>query len=96
MRSDLSEPFKESCLDRMILFGEDPLRKAIRQFLLHYHGERNHQGNCLLFRIKPTTGIAEPSGVANVGRDAELLLSAGSLTTGWFLGVNGRRNGAFQ
>jgi transposase InsO family protein len=35
---------KESCLDRMILFGEDSLRKAIREFLFHYHGERNHQG----------------------------------------------------
>ena len=35
---------KESCLDRMILFGEGTLRKAIREFLAHYHGERNHQG----------------------------------------------------
>src|SRR6185369_3318149 len=35
---------KESCLDRMILFGEGSLRKATREFLFHYHGERNHQG----------------------------------------------------
>ena len=41
---------KESCLDRMILFGEGSLRKATREFLFHYHGERNHQGlgNCLI------------------------------------------------
>jgi len=35
---------KESCLDRLILFGEGSLRKAIREFVAHYHLERNHQG----------------------------------------------------
>ena len=35
---------KESCLDRMILFGEGSLRRAIQQFVMHYHRERNHQG----------------------------------------------------
>ena len=42
---------KESCLERMILFGEGALRTAIREFLAHYHGERNHQGigNLLIF-----------------------------------------------
>ena len=35
---------KESCLDRMILFGEDSLRAAIQNFVAHYHKERNHQG----------------------------------------------------
>ncbi|MGA2990628.1 MAG: integrase core domain-containing protein [Candidatus Korobacteraceae bacterium] len=35
---------KESCLDRMILFGERSLRKVIREFVVHYHLERNHQG----------------------------------------------------
>jgi transposase InsO family protein len=35
---------KESCLDRMIFFGEGVLRKEIDEFVLHYHGERNHQG----------------------------------------------------
>lgn len=33
---------KESCLERMILFGEDSLRTAIANFVVHYHGERNH------------------------------------------------------
>jgi transposase InsO family protein len=32
---------KESCLERMILFGEASLRKAIREFVEHYHRERN-------------------------------------------------------
>ncbi len=35
---------KESCLDRLIFFGEHSLRRAIREFVTHYHHERNHQG----------------------------------------------------
>ena len=35
---------KESCLERMALFGEDSLRTAIGNFVAHYHTERNHQG----------------------------------------------------
>jgi len=35
---------KESCLERMILFGEGSLRKVTREFVAHYHLERNHQG----------------------------------------------------
>ncbi|MBM3286980.1 MAG: DDE-type integrase/transposase/recombinase [Candidatus Eisenbacteria bacterium] len=35
---------KQECLDRMIFFGESPLRRATIAFLAHYHGERNHQG----------------------------------------------------
>src|SRR5712692_7000389 len=35
---------KESCLERMILFGEESLRTAIFSFVAHYHTERNHQG----------------------------------------------------
>jgi transposase InsO family protein len=35
---------KESCLERMILFGESAVRKAAAEFVAHYHSERNHQG----------------------------------------------------
>jgi len=35
---------KECCLDRLILFGEHSLRRALREFVTHYHQERNHQG----------------------------------------------------
>lgn len=35
---------KSECLDRMIFFGEASLRKAVREYLAHYHQERNHQG----------------------------------------------------
>ena len=35
---------KESCLERLILFGEGSLRRAVHEFVEHYHHERNHQG----------------------------------------------------
>jgi transposase InsO family protein len=35
---------KESCLDRMVFFGERSLRTAIREFMAHYHRERSRQG----------------------------------------------------
>jgi putative transposase len=35
---------KESCLERMIVFGETSLRRAVGEFITHYHIERNHQG----------------------------------------------------
>src|SRR5438094_1422665 len=33
---------KEECLSRLILFGESSLRRALQQYLEHYHGERNY------------------------------------------------------
>ena len=41
---------KSECLERMIFFSEQSLRRAVAEFILHYHGERNHQGlgNALL------------------------------------------------
>ena len=35
---------KEECLDRMIPLGEQHFRRAIIEFVAHYHLERNHQG----------------------------------------------------
>jgi transposase InsO family protein len=35
---------KEACLNRMIFVGEHSLRRAIAEFVTHYHDERNHQG----------------------------------------------------
>ena len=35
---------KEECLERMILPGEHRLRRTVREYVSHYHGERNHQG----------------------------------------------------
>jgi len=46
---------KEECLSRLILFGESSLRRALQQYMEHYHGERNHQGkdNRILFLSRP-------------------------------------------
>ena len=48
---------KSQCLSKLILFGEASLRRAITQFIEHYHLERPHQGkgNQLLFpsRVSP-------------------------------------------
>ena len=42
----------------MIFFGESSLRKGIDEFVLHYHGERNHQGlgNRLIVRDELQVG----------------------------------------
>jgi len=42
---------KNECLSKLILFGEASLRRAVTQFIEHYHLERPHQGkgNQLLF-----------------------------------------------
>ena len=35
---------KTVCLNRMVLLGEAHLRRAVTEFVQHYHHERNHQG----------------------------------------------------
>jgi putative transposase len=59
---------KDDCLSKLILFGETSLRRALREYLVHYHNhsERNHQGkdNVLLF---PTSSNAINDGSSSVG-----------------------------
>jgi transposase InsO family protein len=42
---------RQECLSKLILFGETSLRRALNEYIEHYHFERNHQGkgNLLLF-----------------------------------------------
>ena len=35
---------KSECLNKIIPLGENPLRLAIKEYMEHYHTERNHQG----------------------------------------------------
>jgi putative transposase len=35
---------KDECLDRMIFVGQASLRRAVTEYMNHYHAERNHQG----------------------------------------------------
>jgi hypothetical protein len=45
---------EEQCLSRLILFGEHSLQRALQQYVVHYHEERNHQGKdyLILFSLK--------------------------------------------
>ena len=58
----LVRSIKRECLDRMILFGETSLRRALRAYVIHYHSERNHQGvgNRLLEPLATVSSINEP------------------------------------
>ena len=55
---------KQECLSKLILFGERPLRRALQQYVVHYHEERNHQGkqNRLLFPL-PNRGTSGNNGI---------------------------------
>jgi putative transposase len=57
---------KGECLNRMIFVGRASLRRAVAEYMSHYHAERNHQGlgNCLL-RPSP-----EPRGHAGTIRSS--------------------------
>jgi putative transposase len=52
---------KSECVDRMIFFGENMLRRVLHSYLDHYHQERNHQGlgNRL---IEPEPDVARAAG----------------------------------
>ncbi|MDP6116833.1 MAG: integrase core domain-containing protein [Planctomycetota bacterium] len=51
----LVRSIKEECLSKLLLFGEGALKKALSEYVQHYHKERNHQGmdNRLLFPGPP-------------------------------------------
>ena len=45
---------KSECLNRMIFFSEAQLRHTVREYVAHYHLERNHQGvGNKLLKAKP-------------------------------------------
>jgi putative transposase len=52
---------KDESLSRLIFFGENMLRNTVRQFLEHYHTERNHQSldNKI---IEPDDGVGQTTG----------------------------------
>ncbi len=55
---------KLECLNRMIFIGEASLRRAVAEYVAHYHGERNHQGlNNRLIRRAQT--VAAKDGVVH-------------------------------
>jgi putative transposase len=54
---------REECLSKLILFGEASLRQVLSDYVLHFRGERNHQGrgNVILFP-RPEDRIGESTG----------------------------------
>ena len=56
---------KDECLSKLILFGEKSLRRALYEYLIHFHTERNHQGkdNVLLFPVAMKAGKREEGSV---------------------------------
>ena len=74
---------KEECLSKIILFGERSLRRALSEYVEHYHAERNHQGkgNVLLFPrdTEPRSRRACAMSRA-IGRAPALLPSRGGVT----------------
>jgi len=82
---------KESCLERMILFGEGSVRKAIHEFVLHYSSRAqpprsgqsaNHPGTaCRSQRCSRPVPLS-------LGWNAELLSSSGGLNEQVFEAIN--------
>jgi transposase InsO family protein len=52
---------KDECLSKLILFGEDSPGRALRDYLAHYHGERNHQGKDNVLLFPSVTSHANPA-----------------------------------
>jgi hypothetical protein len=58
---------KEECLSKVILFGERSLRRALGDYVDHFHVERNHQGKGNIFLFPPGYG-PPPRGTCAVPR----------------------------
>ena len=52
---------RQECLDHIVPLGEAHLRKVLREYLEHYHLERNHQGLANEL-IEPRAGPANDNG----------------------------------
>jgi len=51
---------KTECLDRLILFGQGHLERALQEYVAHHHTERPHQGiGNELIAAPPTTGAPD-------------------------------------
>ena len=46
---------KDECLSKLILFGETSLRRALNEYIEHYHSEGNHQARatcCFILALR--------------------------------------------
>jgi transposase InsO family protein len=60
---------KHECLRHMVPLGERHLRAIVREFVEHYHAERNHQG---LSNVIPFPSRGSASSVGRIGRRERL------------------------
>ena len=63
---------KEECLSKVVLFGEGSLRRALGEYVEHYHAERNHQGKgntCCSLGVRTST-TRSPFNVASDWADS--------------------------
>jgi len=60
---------KQECLRHIVPLGERHLRRAVGEFVAHYHSERNHQG---LGNIIPFPATASPDGPGPIRRRERL------------------------
>ena len=73
---------KSECLDRLILLGEDHLRRTLAEFVAHYHRERNHQG------------LGTHSSTVRRARRAVVAFAGGSASAGFSTITTVRRDGS--
>jgi putative transposase len=64
---------KEECLSKVILFGERSLRRAVSEYVEHFHAERNHQGKGDILPFPRDTDIRRARPVQCRGRLGGLL-----------------------
>lgn len=62
------QSIKRERLDRLVLLGQDHLRRALNEFVAHYHIERPHQG----LGNRPVTPLTGPAGNGDVVADERL------------------------
>src|SRR5258705_929385 len=60
---------KSECLSKLVPLGESHLRRAVSEYVVHYHRERNHQGvgNRLLTPAEPANRNAPVERVERLG-----------------------------
>lgn len=54
---------KRECLEKMIFIGENSLRRAVSQYIEHYHSERNHQGIDNIIPFPKAASVDAPEGL---------------------------------
>ena len=59
---------KEECLSKVVLFRERSLRRALSEYVEHFHAERNHQGRATSC-CSPGVRTSAATGLFNAASD---------------------------